>query len=381
MGQPQKKGFLLPPAVGYSFGVLWFLFSRYKISLKYSFRIFLTLLINLVNWPFRTIERIFLNRKYKGLKRDSAPVFIIGHWRSGTTHLHNILCQDPQMGYATTYQSVFPDTLLNRVGRFIFEGFAGLLIPGTRKGDNVILGTRLPQEEEFALGDKTPLCFYYFWMFPRKIGEFYRRYVKFEHIDEKLINSWESDYGLLINKALKNTGGSIFLSKNPPNTGRVKKILEMFPRARFIHIHRNPVEVFLSTRHFFFKMMPHLQLQKISPAELEIEIFDLYKNLMTDFLEQRNLIPESQLTEISFEELEESPMDAIRKLYSELNLKGFEEAAPRFHSYLTSMDSYEKNRHRISRSLLDKIMMEWDFAMKEWGYGIPEKIIIDHGSS
>ena len=161
MNNSKKKGFLLPPAVGYSFRVLFFLFGSHRISLAFLFRTIITLLINVINFPFRLYEKLMINRKFKSIDIENDPIFIIGHWRSGTTHLHNLLCQDPQMGYATTFQSVFPDTLFNKVGRFVFEGFAKILIPGTRKGDNVTLGTELPQEEEFALGDKTPISFYY----------------------------------------------------------------------------------------------------------------------------------------------------------------------------------------------------------------------------
>jgi len=254
MKKNQKKGFLLPPAVGYSMGVLFYLFGNHRISLKYSIRVIITVLINLINWPFRTYEKLFINKKYKKSKIEEDPIFILGHWRSGTTHLHNILCQDPQMGYVTTFQSVFPETLFNKVGKFIFEGFARILIPGTRKGDNVSLGTSLPQEEEFALGDKTPVSFYYFWMFPRSLKKFYQRFIRFEQIDRAMVENWKNDYKLLISKALKNTNRKRFLSKNPPNTGRIIELLDMFPTARFIYIHRNPVEVYLSTRNFFFKM-------------------------------------------------------------------------------------------------------------------------------
>ena len=232
MGKGQKKGFLLPPAVGYSLRVLFYLFSRHLISFRFLIRVVLTLLINLINWPFRTYEKLFINKKYNRSKIENDPIFIIGHWRSGTTHLHNILCQDPQMAYTTTFQSVFPDTLFNKAGRFIFEGFARILIPGTRKGDNVRLGTTLPQEEEFALGDKTPISFYYFWMFPRSLRKFYEQFIRFNNIDTSMIDAWKRDYKLLINKALKNTGRNRFLSKNPPNTARIKVLLDMFPNAR-----------------------------------------------------------------------------------------------------------------------------------------------------
>lgn len=377
MGKSPKKGFLLPPAVGYSFRVLIYLFGRHPISLKYLFRVLITLLINVINWPFRSYEKLFINKKYAKARIQKDPIFIIGHWRSGTTHLHNILCQDPQMAYTTTFQSVFPDTLFNIVGRFIFEGFAKILIPGNRKGDNVTLGMALPQEEEFALGDKTPICFYYFWMFPRSLKKFYDQFVRFNQVDSSMIDSWKSDYKLLVNKAITNTKKSRFLSKNPPNTARIKVLLEMFPNARFIHIHRNPVEVYLSTRNFFDKMLPHLQLQSIDSSELDALIFSLYKDLMQDYLEQRSLIPKGHLAEISFNELETDPLHSIQKIYNDLNLSGFEESQTYFEDYLNKMKSYQKNKHRITNQLMTQIQDKWGFTMKEWGYDIPEHIEVE----
>ena len=251
LAKKQKKGVLLPPAVGYSLKIMAGLFSRNQVSARYYPRLVIITLINLINYPFRTWERLLINPGFKNEAIKNDPVFIVGHWRSGTTHLHNLLCQDERLGFVTTYQSVFPDTLLAGLGRFIFGGFTKLLIPGTRKGDNVKLDTANPQEEEFALGDKTPVCFYYFWMFPKNIRNYYDRFIRFRGIPDSQLQSWKNDYKLLIKKALKNTGRVQFLSKNPPNTARIKVLLEMFPNAKFIHIHRNPVEVFLSTRHFY----------------------------------------------------------------------------------------------------------------------------------
>ena len=376
MNNSKKKGFLLPPAVGYSFRVLFFLFGSHRISFQFLFRTIITLLINVINFPFRLYEKLMINRKFKSVDIENDPVFIIGHWRSGTTHLHNILCQDPQMGYTTTFQSVFPDTLFNKVGRFIFEGFAKILIPGTRKGDNVTLGMELPQEEEFALGDKTPISFYYFWMFPRYIKRFYESFVRFNGVEIKVLESWKEDYLLFIKKALKNTNKKRYLSKNPPNTGRIKILLEMFPNARFIHIHRNPIEVYLSTHHFFIKMMPHLQLQSIDKEVLDEAIFQLYKDLMQDYIDQKELIPNGNLIELGFDELEMEPLTIVRSIYKELKLPGYLLAEPRFRDYVNKMKSYKKNTHVLTAELIDKIIKEWGFAMNKWDYKLPSHIKI-----
>ncbi|NCA84634.1 MAG: sulfotransferase [Clostridia bacterium] len=376
LAKKKKRGVLLPPAVGYSVDVLIDLCINNQVSPKYYFRLLVIWLINLINWPFRTYERLVINPRFNNQAIEKAPIFIIGHWRSGTTHLHNLLCQDSRMGFVTTYQSVFPDTLFNIVGRFLFHGFTKLLIPGIRKGDNVALDTANPQEEEFALGDKAPVCFYYFWMFPKNIRMYYDRFIRFRGLSDEETESWESAYKLLIKKTLKNTGSMQFLSKNPPNTARIKVLLEMFPEAKFIHIHRNPVEVFLSTRHFYIKMLPHLQLHTITQSEIDNHIFAVYKNLMKDFLEQKQLIPDGNFVEIAFADLEHDPLGNLKTIYEMLDLKGFEDALPFFQNYQQSMESYEKNKHSISRGLLEKIRQEWGFAMKEFNYDIPEKIEI-----
>jgi len=372
----KKKGFLLPPAVGYSFKILIRLVRKNKISLIYYPRLIAICLINLINLPFRSYERLFINPKYKKKNINKNPVFILGHWRSGTTHLHNLLCKDPKMAYITTYQSVFPDTIFNKLGRFIFAGFSSLMIPGTRKGDNVTLGISLPQEEEFALGDKIPISFYYFWLFPKNILKYYNDFIRFNNIKNKQFKLWILNYKLLITKAIKNTNGEVFISKNPPNTGRIKILLEMFPNAKFIHIHRNPIEVFLSTQNFYNKMLLHLQMQKITKTEIDDKIIQIYKNMMNDYFDQRKFIPESNLIEVSFEELEKNTIQVLREIYSKLNLKGFGIAKPNFDKYLDSMKNYKKNQHSISRGMLNKLMKEWKFSMKELNYEVPNNIKI-----
>jgi hypothetical protein len=280
------------------------------------------------------------------------------------------------MGYLTTFQGVFPDTLFNHAGKFIFKNFTRLLIPATRKGDNVTLDTENPQEEEFAVGAQTPLSYYYFWMFPRKADEYYAKALRYEMVDHKKTYQWLENYRLLITKSLKNTGRKRYLSKNPPNTGRIPQLLKMFPNARFIFIHRNPVLVYLSTTHFFNVMMPHLQLQSFNNQEREELVLKIYNRIMKDYLNDQKLIPEDNKVEVSFDELEKNPLETLKNIYSSLNISGYIEAEQRFTAYLNKMKSYQKNRHSIHRSKLNTILERWGFAMSHWDYKIPENIDI-----
>jgi len=371
-----KKGILLPPAVGYGLNVIGYFFTNYRIEFRYWPRFALAMLINLINWPFRTYERIFINPRFKKSKQETEVIFILGHWRSGTTHLHNLLTKDPRMGYTTTYQSVFPDTLFGKLGYFLFRGFAQLLMPGRRAGDNVVLGTDLPQEEEFALGANTSFSFYYFWMFPKHIRELYYKSLRFEGANPKKLEKWNKDYKVLINKSLEHTGKRIYLSKNPSHTGRIDHLLRLFPEAKFIHIHRNPIEVYLSTENFFKNMMPHLQLQSLSEEDRKTQVIDLYERIMNDFFDQKKLIPKERFTEIRFDQLEKNPMRTLESIYDSLDLGGFEVAQPYFEKYVEKKKGYEKNKHALSKQLIEHLMVRFKRSFETLDYDIPDSIEI-----
>lgn len=369
-------GLLLPPSVGYSFKVLLHLYKNNNISFRYYPRMVAIGLINIINKPFRAYERYFINPRFNEVEIENDPIFILGHWRSGTTFLHNLLSSSPDMAYETTFQSVFPDTLFNKVGNFIFETFMRLLIPKTRKGDNVKLSPDYPQEEEFALGSNVLMSYYYFWMFPREAKSFYDRYVRFKGIYEKDFLKWKKEYILQIKKAIANTGGKYFLSKNPPHTARIEVLLEMYPNAKFIYIHRNPIIVFLSTQHFFKTMLPNLQLQNFPSRKLDDLIFTIYKRMMNSYLAERYLIPKDNLVEIAFEDLEKDPLPTIKSIFDKLDIEGFEKSKGAILDYIESKKGYKKNAHTIRQKTLGKILKEWDFAMKEWGYDIPDSVRI-----
>ena len=115
----------------------------------------------------------FQERKYKKLLADKPmendPLFILGHWRSGTTFVHNNFAQDKHFGYTTTYQTVFPHYVMALQG--FFKPTMGWLMPDKRPTDNMELAPDLPQEEEFAINNSCPFNYYNFWFFQEKMKE------------------------------------------------------------------------------------------------------------------------------------------------------------------------------------------------------------------
>lgn len=77
------------------------------------------------------------------------PVFIIGHWRTGTTLLHELLILDPRHNFPNTYQCLEPNHFL--LTEKFFKSYFNFLLPTRRPMDNMEAGWDKPQEDEFAL--------------------------------------------------------------------------------------------------------------------------------------------------------------------------------------------------------------------------------------
>ncbi len=366
----------LPPTVGYNYPMLLGLLRKYKVDKGYHGRAFVISLISMIGVPFRIYEKLAYDKKATKVKLEEAPVFILGHWRSGTTHLHNLLCEDENAAYVTTYQSVFPDQSLSGGSKFLFKNIMKMIMPLKRAGDNVKLSIDYPQEEEFTLGARNPASFYYYWYFPELIKEFYDEYLTFETSDAKVRQTFIDDYKRVINKAILYTGKKRFFSKNPVNTARIPMLLEMYPDAKFIHICRNPIDVILSTRHFFSHMMPGLSLHKVDYDSVNEDIYTIYKRMMDQYFETRALIPEENLIEVKYEELMEDTMGNLKDIYSKFGFDGFDLAGPLIERYAESKKGYVKNKYAIKRALLEEVMQNTDFTMKEWGYDIPDNLEI-----
>lgn len=371
-----KNQIMLPAISGGSIKALYRTYILGKIERKYYGQAILAAIFSVLAEPFRIIERLWCNKKINNVTLDKDPVFIVGHWRSGTTHLHNIICQDPQMAYVTTLQGSFPEVMLAEPGKTIFRTFVNVFLPKKRQGDNVQMHPDFPQEEEFALGNKHAFSFYNFWYFPNNTRSIYQRNIEFKNVDTAKIDMWQQEYLYLAKKAILNTKGSRFISKNPPNTGRIKEILKVFPNAKFIHIYRNPVAVYLSTKKFFDSMMPSLQLQDISDADKIDNIIWVYKKIMQQYFEDMQAIPKGNLVEVKFEDLEILKVDEIERIYNTLNIDGFKKALPNFIAYFEKKKSYKKNTHVIDAEILNRILKEWDFSINKWNYNVPKNVEI-----
>lgn len=298
------------------------------------------------------------------------PLFILGLWRSGTTHLHYILARDPQFGYLKNHQAFtfnFALLSLDRLNKLF-----NLFVPGRRPQDNVRLTLDEPAEEEQPFSTMTTRSSIHSFYFPRN-QEYFTRYHLFEGISDREKETWKKEYLYLLKNIAFYSRKKDLVLKNPHNTGRVKEILELFPDARFVFLHRDPYTVYRSTKKLYNRMINSQFLQFIPQIEIQRMIIENNARIMDKYLHERALIPEGNLVEIAFESLERSPLETLETIYATLGIGGFEPARPAIEEYLRSVKSYRKNRYKpVSGRLIKKINREWDFWFEAFGYQLKE---------
>lgn len=293
------------------------------------------------------------------------PIFILGHYRHGTTHLHNLFAADRRLACPSYHDVSFPHALLVRDG--LRAWFGARLALSKRPHDGVAMGFRAPAEDELALCASTFFSSHMGWHFPSQELRF-RRYLTFRDATGEERRRWKKALGAFARKlTVKYVRRLVF--KSPCHTARIPLILETFPDARFIHIHRDPYRVYQSTRHMEVRVGPYFQFQHRDLSGLDEFILWRYRETYDAFLADRDRVPDGRITELSYDDLVRDPIGAMRRAYRALDLPGFEAARPRIEHYLDGVDGYRRNEYpSLDAALRGRIGRAWAPCFEEWGY-------------
>ena len=238
-----------------------------RIDASFSDRVRAASWVSPLTAPLHAAEKLIYGRAVANTALAHPPIFVIGHWRSGTTLLHNLLTQDPQFGFISLFQTLAPGAFL--VGRRTLQPILALRAPSTRPMDNVKIRMHFPSEEEFALAHLCPQSPYLGWYFPSEYIELVTRFALMQGISDGEKSEWAAAYTEVLAKATIAFAGRQLVLKNPVNTARVRALRELFPGAKFIHIHRNPYDVFRATLHLFREVFKTVTLQEVTETQIQ----------------------------------------------------------------------------------------------------------------
>jgi omega-hydroxy-beta-dihydromenaquinone-9 sulfotransferase len=347
------------------FQLLWK--NKFAIDIRFLPKAFFLTVFTVLNAPFQLYEYLIYSKRIKRIKIKQ-PIFILGHPRSGTTYLQYVLSQDPRFTFCQTYEGLAPHVFLS--SGEIVKSILNIFMPGTRPQDNVKAGASLPIEEEFALGSMSKTSWVHGLYFPKNIFNVFDECVVFQK-EEAQKEHWKKHMLFFAQKLMYRNPDKILLLKSPCNTARIKEILEVFPDARFIHIHRNPYEVFLSNEGLYEKILPILGLHRVTNEFMQKYILYMYEALYKKYFLEKIALPEHQLCEIAYIDFISDPMTQLKKVYQQLEFGSFDDIADFLSKEVSQSDTYQKNTYAtIDESIKAQINARWKFAFDAFGYTV-----------
>jgi omega-hydroxy-beta-dihydromenaquinone-9 sulfotransferase len=344
--------------------------GRFRFHLPHLHIGVVTSCVTLGNTVLRYAQNALYRKQISQTRIEHAPIFIVGHWRTGTTLLHELLILDKRHTYPTTYQCLDPNHFL--ISEKLFKRLFYFLLPERRPMDNMQVGWERPQEDEFAmcmLGQPSP---YLDLVFPNR-PPLVPASMDLEHLPAWQHREWKRAFvGFL--KALTLRDPRRLVLKSPPHSCRIKTLLELFPDARFVHIMRDPYAVFPSTVKLWKSLAAKHGVQTPHHRHVEEKVLSQFTQLYAKLEEGKRLVAPSRFHELKYEDLMANPIGQMRRLYERLELGGFEEVQPRLDEYMAKSSNYEKNRFQLTPAQRHIISQRWGDVIQRYGYTVDPQI-------
>ena len=319
------------------------------------------------NTPLYYLSEAIYGHRAGRIALDKPPVFVMGHWRTGTTLMHDLFAADPGLAFPTTYECFFPSHFL--LTEKALRGIFKLILPKKRPQDDVPVGFERPQEEEFAmmiLGEGSP---YKTMAWPR-LGPADSAYLDFQGLSEAEVKRWADAFIWFYRRLLLGHGKPLVM-KSPAHAARLKLLTKLFPDARFIYLARNPLDVFPSTVKLWralystqgFNNPPHLE------GWLDDYVLDMFVRLTEAYERDKHLIPKERLVELRYEDFVQDPIAAMRGIYARLDIGDFAPAEAPMRAWLEARAEHRVSEYALPGPVRARIVERLKPYIDRFGYG------------
>jgi hypothetical protein len=341
--------------------------NRFAVHWSKWYVVAVVTVVSVFHTLLRILQTAVYGRVIARTRIIQAPVFIIGHWRTGTTLLHELLIRDPNHAFATTYECLAPNHFL-LTGRWL-PRWLWWMMPSHRPMDNMAVGWDRPQEDEFALcilGLPSP---YDRIAFPNRTAADGGS-LDLLGLSLRQRQRWKATFLRLMRELTYAHGGKRLILKSPPHTARISTLLELFPDARFIHIVRDPYVVYPSTLNLWRSLYEAQGLQRPTFAGLEEYVLRTFEQMFDGLEKTRKQVAGGRFYEIRYEDLVRDPLGQLRAMYHALDLGDFAAAQPRIEEYLAGLRRYETNRYELSAAETETVTRRWGAVIRRYGYPV-----------
>ncbi len=305
-------------------------------------------------------------RRIRETSLKQAPIFILGHWRSGTTLMHEMLVNDVRFASPSTYQCFAPWHFV--VTERLMVRFGSFLLPKKRPMDNMEAGWQLPQEDEFALMNLGVPSPYLRIAFPQTQTAALE-YLDLQELTPQQRLRWREKLQWFLKALSYHHGGKRLVLKSPPHTGRMAELAELFPEAKFIHLTRDPRKLFASTMRLW-KSLEEVQAlqQSRSDDEMRDYVSECLNRMYHSFEAARSQVDSSRLVDVRYEDLVADPIGTLRGLYERLQLGDFAPLEERLQQRQAQHAVYRTNDHHIDPEMERDILDRWGDYAARYGY-------------
>jgi len=312
------------------------------------------------------LERSWYGRRVAETEITESPIFVLGHWRTGTTLLHELLSLDERHTYANNYHCLSPNHFL--LTERLVARWLRVIMPKKRAMDNMAIGWDRPQEDEFALCNLGLPSPYATLAFPNHAPQ-YPEYLDLVGVKEEKLDHWKQTLVGFLKRLTLRERKRIVL-KSPTHTARLDVLVDLFPRAKFVHIVRDPYVVFPSTVHLWKTLYSTQGLQVPTFKGLDEFVLETFSRMDQRLQATRHLVDPASFFELRYEDLISNPVEQMQRLYEQLDLDGFEHVHPAIENYFHDTRDYQTNRYQLAPEIEREISSRWRDHIERHGYTI-----------
>lgn len=314
--------------------------------------------------PLRLLQRAQYDRLLDAHPLQQDPIFVLGHWRSGTSYLQKLLGQDPRFATSTLFHSLFSDIslvskpwlppILDRLSRWLRVPFS--------IQRRAVLQMDIPAEGDVGLlCQMSPHSYTWGHIFPRNFPQWRDRLVT--DPTPQQAQDWLDALDRFMRQIAAAHPGRRVVMKSPGDTARLSWLAQRYPDARFVYIHRDPIAVFHSNRYLWQVIRREYSLQTISDAAVDEIILETYPRLLARYLEQRDAVSADRLVEVQYADLRDRPVAEMERIYATLHLG---DVPPALKDTLSTSPRYRQQTYTTPPPLEARIREAWAVGFTEW---------------
>ena len=279
-----------------------------------------------------------------GDQRITAPVFIVGLPRTGTTLLHNLLAQDPVTRVPLTWEAMFPagyPESPSALRRAKWQASARLamanrIAPDFRRIHP--LGFDRPEECVALMAPGfTSALFHTLYRVP-----------SYQDWFESARQSPGFEMHLRVLQQLQYRRGTRrWVLKGPAHLFSLDALLRRYPDARLIQTHRDPLRAIPSIASLNATLRRAFSGQ-VDPVEIGRDCARRWHGALERFLKRRDSLSPDRIVDVAYAELTASPIAVVERIHDHLGWPYPATARATMQDYLTANPRDARGVHRYS---------------------------------